>query len=246
MKRAAEIVATVFVQNTALVTIGGGVMNTRATLDYQISQGELKQVRVQIPAGQRLLRVEGDAIRSWEIKDDTLVVDLLKGVSPAWKLTVETEKVLEKLPATAKVELPHALDVKRETGLVALRASEEVSLTVENAQELQRVDAEEFHRAAPDKKDGILSAFRFLKTDFGLSVRAETVQPQIEAAVRNSVPHRRRVGAGRPRRLITPSSGRACSRCGWRCRRATGSKASRATRCPSGSNAPRTARRWSR
>jgi type II secretory pathway pseudopilin PulG len=191
MKRAAEIVATVFVQNTALVTLGGGVMNTRATLDYQISQGELKQVRVQIPAGQRLLRVEGDAIRSWEIKDDALVVDLLKGVSPAWKLTVETEKVLDKLPATAKVELPHALDVKRETGLLALRASEEVTLTVENAQELQRVDAEEFYRAAPDKKDGILSAFRFLKTDFSLSVRAETVQPQIEAAVRNSI----RIGA---------------------------------------------------
>jgi type II secretory pathway pseudopilin PulG len=191
VKRAAEIVATVFVQNTALVTIGGGVMNTRATLDYQISQGELKQVRVQIPAGQRLLRVEGEAIRSWEIKDDALVVDLLKGVSPAWKVTVETEKVLEKLPATVKVELPHPLDVKRETGLLALRGSEEVSLMVENAQELQRVDAEEFYRAAPDKKDGILSAFRFLKTDFGLSVRAETVRPQIEAVVRNNV----RIGA---------------------------------------------------
>jgi hypothetical protein len=187
VKRAAEIVATVFVQNTALVTIGGGVMNTRATLDYQISQGELKQVRVQIPAGQRLLRVGGEAIRSWEIKDDTLMVDLLKGVSPAWQLTVETERVLEKLPATAEVELPHAVDVKRETGLLALRASEEVSLTVENAQELQRVDAEEFYRAAPDKKDGILSAFRFLKTDFSLSIRAETVQPQVEAVVRNSV-----------------------------------------------------------
>jgi type II secretory pathway pseudopilin PulG len=191
MKRAAEIVATVFVQNTALVAIGGGVMNTRATLDYQISQGELKQVRVQIPVGQRLLRVEGDAIRSWEIKDDTLVVDLLKGVSPAWKLAVETEKVLDQLPATAKIELPHALDVKRETGLLALRASEEVSLTVENAQELQRVDAEEFHRAAPDQKDGILSAFRFLKTDFALAVRAEAVQPQIEAVVRNNI----RIGA---------------------------------------------------
>lgn len=187
VKRAAEIVATVFVQDTALVTIGGGVMNTRATLDYQISQGELKQVRVQVPAGQRLLRVGGDAIRSWEIKDDTLVVDLLKGVSPAWQLTVETEKVLDKLPATAKVELPHALDVKRETGLLALRASEEVTLNVENAQELQRVDAEEFQRAAPDKKEGILSAFRFLKTEFSLTVRAETVQPQIEAVVHNGV-----------------------------------------------------------
>ena len=83
VKRAAEIVATVFVQNTALVTIGGGVINTRATLDYQVSQGELKQMRVRVPAGQRLLRVEGEGMRSWEIKDDTLIVDLLKGVSPA-------------------------------------------------------------------------------------------------------------------------------------------------------------------
>jgi type II secretory pathway pseudopilin PulG len=187
VKRAAEIVATVFAHNAAVVAVGGGVVNTRAALDYQISQGELKQVRVQIPTGQRLLRVEGEAIRSWETKGDALVVDLLKGVSPAWKLTLETEKVLEKLPATVRVELPHALDVKRETGLVALRASEEVSLAVENAQELQRVDAEEFYRAAPDKKDGILSAFRFFKTDFGLSVRAEAVQPQIEAVVRNRV-----------------------------------------------------------
>ena len=187
VKRAAEIAATVFVQNTALVTLGGGVMNTRASLDYQISQGELKQVRVTIPAGQRLLRVEGDAIRTWEIKDDTLIVDLLKGVSPTYKLTVETEKVLDRLPATAKVEIPHALDVKRETGLLALRGSEELSLTVSEAKELQRVDAEEFHRAAPDKKEGIVSAFRFLKTDFALSVRAEAVQPQIEAVVRNNV-----------------------------------------------------------
>ena len=187
VKRAAEIVATVFVQNTALVTIGGGVMNTRATLDYQVSQGELRQARVQVPAGQRLLRVEGEAIRSWEIKDNALVVDLLRGMSPAWKLTIETEQVIEKLPATIKVEIPHALEVKRETGLLALSASEEVSLNVENAQELQRVDAEEFYRAEPDKKEGILSAFRFLKTDFGLAVRAETVQPQIEAVTRNSV-----------------------------------------------------------
>ncbi|MBI5387820.1 MAG: hypothetical protein HZA90_24425 [Verrucomicrobia bacterium] len=207
VKRAAEIAATVFVQNAALVTLGNGVMNVRATLDYQISQGELKQARVALPAGQRLLRVEGEFIRTWEIKvgqasrlspssppgaeEEILVVDLLKGVSPAYKLTVETEKVLEKLPATAKVEVPHALDVKRETGLVGVRGSEELSLAVEDAKELQRVDAEEFHRAAPDKKDGLFSAFRFLKTDFALRVRAEAIQPQIEAVVRNNV----RIGA---------------------------------------------------
>lgn len=187
VKRAAEIAATVFVQNTALVTLGGGAVHSRATLDYQISQGELKQARVQIPAGQRLLRVEGEWIRVWEIREDTLVVDLVKGVSAAYKLVLETEKVLDKLPATVTLEIPRALDVKREAGLVALRGSEELSLTVQDAKELQRVDAEEFYRAAPDKKDGLASVFRFLKPDFALSVRAETVEAQIEAVVRNSV-----------------------------------------------------------
>jgi hypothetical protein len=187
VKRAAEIAATVFVQNAALVTLGGGVCNTRATLEFQVSQGELKQVRVQIPPDHRVLRVEGEFIRVWEVKDGVLLVDLLKGVSPAYKLTVQTEKLLEKLPATATLEIPHALGVKRETGWIALRGSEEISLAVGDTRDLQRVDAEEFYRAASDKKDGITSAFRFLKPDFLLAVRAEAVQPQIEAVARNQV-----------------------------------------------------------
>ncbi|HEY5910286.1 MAG TPA: hypothetical protein VJA21_06740 [Verrucomicrobiae bacterium] len=187
VKRAAEIAATVFVQSSALVSLGGGVMNTRATLDYQVSQGELKQVRLQVPAGQRLLRVDGASIRSWEMKDDRLVVDLLKGVSPSYKLTVETESLLARLPVTVQIEVPHALEVKRETGLIAVRGSDELSLVVEAAKEVQRVDAEEYQRVSQDKLDGILSAFRFFKTDFALSVRAEPVQAQVEAVVRDSI-----------------------------------------------------------
>jgi hypothetical protein len=68
VKRAAEVAATVFCQNSALVTLGGGMVNVRATLDYQVTQGELRQTRVRLPAGQRLLRVEGNGIRTWEIK----------------------------------------------------------------------------------------------------------------------------------------------------------------------------------
>jgi type II secretory pathway pseudopilin PulG len=191
MKRAAETAATVFCQNAALVTFGGGVVNVRAVLDYQITQGELRQVRVRLPAGQRLLRVEGEAIRTWEIRNEnggqTLVADLLKGVSPAYRLTVETEKILEALPATVKVEIPRALEVKRETGLVALRGAEELNLSVASMSDLQRVDAEEFARVMPAAGDGLVSVFRFLKPEFDLNVNAETIQPQIEAVVRNNI-----------------------------------------------------------
>jgi hypothetical protein len=210
VKRAAEIAATVFCQNNVLISLGSGVINTRATLDYQISQGELRQLRVCLPANQRLLRVEGESVRTWDVLpggdqlkggptpthatksaallpgEQVLTVDLLKAVAPNYKLIVETEKALDTLPAQVRVEIPHALDVNRETGLVALRGSEELSLSAE-AKELQRVDADEFARTTGEKKEGIVSAFRFLKAEFVLTARAETVQPQIEAVARNSV-----------------------------------------------------------
>jgi len=212
VKRAAEVAATVFCQNSAIVTFGGGVVNVRAILDYQATQGELRRARVRVPAGHRLLRVEALGIRTWEIKsgsaavsaasspvetsqpaggtpahpgEQILIVDLLKGVSPAWRLTVETEKVLDALPISVAVGVPHALDVKRETGLIGLRGAEELGLSVESMSDLQRVDAEEFARAGVDKTGELVTTFRFSKPEFNLRVRAEAIQPQIEAIVKN-------------------------------------------------------------
>ena len=190
VKRAAEVAATVFCDDAALVTFGGGVVNVRATLNYQITQGELRQARVELPSGQRLLRVEGKEIRTWETRNENgvqvLVVDLLKGVPSSWQLTVETEKTLTALPVSEAVAVPHALDVMRETGLVALRGTEELGLSVESMSDLERVDAEQFAQTGPDKAGRLYSVFQFVTPDFALRVRAETVQPEIEAVVRNN------------------------------------------------------------
>ncbi len=191
VKRAEEIAATMFCQNAALVSFGGGVMDVRATLDYQISQGELRQARVQLPAGQRLLRVEGDGLRTWEIKNENgaqiLVVDLLKGMVSSWRLVVETEKNLDALPASVGITVPQALDVKRETGLIALRGNGELGLAVESAQDLQRVDADEFARAINDEADNLSSVFQFSRPEFSLRARIEAIQPEIAALVQNNV-----------------------------------------------------------
>ncbi len=194
-KRANEVAATIFVENNSLVAFSSGVMNVNCTLDYQISQGELRQARVSLPAGHRLLRVEGESIRIWQFEEHTdalppgvgeiLVVDLLKGVSPGYKLSLETEKTLDSFPVTATLAIPHALEVKRETGLVAARAGEDLSLTVDRAVDLQRVDASEFPGGAG--VSNLFSVWRFLNPAFDLGLKAETVQPQIEAVVHNNV-----------------------------------------------------------
>jgi hypothetical protein len=202
MKKAGEIAATVFCQNTSLVTFGSGVVNTRSTLDFNVTQGELRQMQVKLPAKHRLMRVEGEGIRTWKLDGDTVSVELLKGVSPAYRLTVETERALvaTAVPggpagspaagtaATTPVQVPHAVDVKRETGLIGLKASDELSVSAETVAELQKVDVEEFARAMNVKAvPEVSSAYRFLKPGFELKARVEAVQPQIEAVVRNQV-----------------------------------------------------------
>jgi hypothetical protein len=196
-------------------------MSVRSLLDYQVTQGELREARVRLPAGHRLLRVEGESIRTWQIKvgqavrrspsatatetaaspnpdsgragaspqdadDQILVVELVKGVSPTYRLTLETEKTLDILPGNFTVEMPHALDVKRETGYVALSGSDELGLIVENVQGLQKVDAGEFLKVMPQEKP-LTGAYQFLKPAFALNVHVETLQPQIEASARNRV-----------------------------------------------------------
>ena len=81
-----------------------------------------------------------EAVRTWEIKAESdgqiLVVELLKGISPAYRLTVETEKVLETLPATVKIETPHALDSShcRDSGLGRRRLQVDSLLIVSRRQ----------------------------------------------------------------------------------------------------------------
>jgi len=195
VKRAAEIAANVICHNATLVSFAGGVLDARASLDYQVTQGEMRQARIRLPNGHKLLRVEGESIRTWEVKTEAagqvLVVDLLKGMAPDYRLTLQTESLLPALPAVVRIEIPRALDVKRETGLLGLRSEEELELTLERLQELTRVDAEEFARAAGPKAETVFHAFRFLKPAFTLETRVAPQRPQIEAVVRHSV----RVGA---------------------------------------------------
>lgn len=190
VKRAAEIAATIFCENISLVTIGNSVVGVRSVLDYQITQGELRRATVRIPAGQRLVRVAGEMVRTWEQHDDgdasIAVVDLLKGATSRWRLTLETEKSMDPLPTDLSVLIPHALEVQRETGIVALAGAEELGLNL-NATSLQRVDGSELEKLVDRKVDGLVGAFRFLKPDFQLSVAVEVLQPEIEAVVHNRV-----------------------------------------------------------
>ena len=187
LKRATDSAATVFAQQASLVTFGNGVVATRSVLDFTTPQGELRAVRVSLPAGQRLLRVGGELVRGWDYADTNrgeLVIRLLKSAANV-RVEVETEAALEQLPASVAVAVPRPLDVKRATGFVAVRDGEELGLTVGRTSGLERVENAEFARAMGDDRLAVTSAWRFLERGFDLPVKAEVPAPKVEAVVRN-------------------------------------------------------------
>lgn len=188
VKRATEVAATVFASQTALVTVGDGVAGTRTIMEWQVSQGELQQLRLTLPDGHRLLRVAGDSVRAWDFEDTnrtTLRVELVKPMAPSVQVVVTTEKPLDALPAAVEVRLPRALDVKRETGMVAVRSGEELGLTVGTTAGLERIDNAEFAKAVREDRVAVFNAWRFLRPDFDLVLKAEMLRPKLEVTLRN-------------------------------------------------------------
>jgi hypothetical protein len=189
LKRAGEITTTAFARQSSLIHFASGAVSIQSILDYQISQGELRQLRVAIPEGQRVLRAWGEMVRSWNLANEgrnELVVELLKGASAETRLSIESEMGLDELPATISPLLPKPLDVNRVTGVLAIRGSEELGLTVERADGLERIENSEFVRLFETEQPGLVSAWRFLRPDFDLSVRVEMLQPRVEAVARHS------------------------------------------------------------
>jgi hypothetical protein len=84
------------------------------------------------------------------------------------------------------IVVPRVLNVIRETGVAGIRGTEELAVTIQDVQALQRVDVGEFNKIYGEKGSGVANAYRFLKSGFVMSARAEPIVPQVEAVVRNA------------------------------------------------------------
>ncbi|MBX3745249.1 MAG: hypothetical protein KF833_08045 [Verrucomicrobiae bacterium] len=190
VRRASEVEASVLVDQIARATVGPASLNLRSTLDFQITQGEVALWRVRLPAQHRLLRVHGQAIRTWDLTDDgsELRVELLQPVTDRYALALETERPIDSPPASLRVELPQALDVRRQSGVLGLLATDDVSLVVERAAHLQRIDPATFPPPPTNTPAAVPpTAYRFVRPEFDLALRVETIRPDIEAAIRHAI-----------------------------------------------------------
>lgn len=185
IKKAEEIAATVFCQNSSLLSFGGGVIQLRSKLDYTISQGELRRVRIQIPSAWKLMRVEPQGLRTWSIAPDgtnsILTAELSEPAKQNFRIGLDLEQALPASPASPKLSLPQVLDVKRETGLLGIQTSDELGVQAESSADLIKIDAQEVSTAMAIANEKLAATYRVQKTGTLISIKIEALKPQIEA-----------------------------------------------------------------
>jgi len=112
-------------------------------------------------------------------------VDLLKGVPPNWRLTIETEKVLDALPADVAVETPHALDVNAKTAWSPC-AERRNWLCRSGPRPVWSAWTWRNSAAWLRTRPATSPACSGFQSRIALRVRAGSIQPEIEAVARNN------------------------------------------------------------
>jgi len=101
-----------------------------------------------VPGGVRRGSIAGT---SNDPGDQILVVELLKVSRPTTGSPSRRNLTIDKLPGKFRGRNTARIEVKRETGYVALSGSDELGLTVDPGSGLQKVDAAEFFKSRSQK-----------------------------------------------------------------------------------------------
>ncbi|MBI1348331.1 hypothetical protein GC163_18810 [bacterium] len=173
--------------NATLITVADGLIHADSFFLVDVLRGQLQQLRVAVPKGQRILDVTSEArVKEWSVAEEAerqiITVELLSRQSGKIPLEVHTEWPLSTEPFDAAglqdgvAHGIHLLDVLRESGQVALRASSDLVLNVTTQQGLARIDEAEVD--ARIKKPGA-SYFKFYSPDCLLSATAKPIEPRL-------------------------------------------------------------------
>jgi hypothetical protein len=185
-KPAMELLANA--TNEQIVTIDEGLLHRDAWIRFQILRGQLEQLRIAVPKGNRVLDVSGDTrIRGWKAADEgnrqVITVDLLSPTDQPIELEVHAEGPIPEgtfsaagISAEGEVFGIHALDVIRENGQVSVRTAPGLALTITDQQGIARADAAQTKERL--RADGA-SAFQYFSPSFSLKAEVKPIQPRL-------------------------------------------------------------------
>lgn len=184
-----------FADTETSLKLDEGVLLATTRIAYRILQAPCGEFRVQLPKGFTVLSVRGENMSSLptpEVGADsqTITVRLHDKVQDAYALEVRLERVVPE--GTTELEVPRvvALGAERESGLIAARASEFLTLEPSaGATGVSQVDAggltptlaNDFAWKQGQPRPPLV--FRYLRQPYALKLKATRVEPEVDGKV---------------------------------------------------------------
>jgi len=192
--------AVFFCEVNTFVALRSGVVDLTNLVRYQIAQGELKELKLQIPSGMSVTAVSATGLATWSFDPDTRLLDAIleKPVSGDLTLTVTTQIASEGMPYSASLAVPVVGDSRRQRGSLAIAAPETIQVRIEDVTGLNPMNIEDFSAdtlkaatadaARRKTKLTVRRAFRYHEAEqVAASAHTEQVLPEIRVTETGSL-----------------------------------------------------------
>lgn len=163
------------------VHAGDGVLSLISEIDYEILQ-ELNRLKVKLPRGLRLLGVDGEQIKVWNVQEQegrkVLTVDLMTQARKKYKLKLTLDREISEKEEVLELPGVEVFGTTRETGFISLSLGAELQGKLLESKGVSQVSARELP-ASTERRTPIL-AFRYLGRPYTVKVQISEVKPEIK------------------------------------------------------------------
>ncbi len=177
-----------FAEQNMLLDISPGLLRVETRIDYTLLQGQMTEALVALPEGYSLLKVEGDNMRSWDLRADDagrsmLAVSLLEPADARFGLTLTLERTLDPVPVEIEAPQIEVLDVARERGAVAVAVEKGLQAEIVQKSNIGQVNLSEMPIALQALGDRFSLGLRYLARPFAVKLRVSTIEPKVYGEV---------------------------------------------------------------
>ncbi len=174
--------ALVSVQTEQEVTIDEGVTRSLTRLAYDISRAELTELKIEVPADQKVVNVVDANVRQWNVQANgqtqLITVGLFQPARSGQTVIVELEKFTEESGGELLVPMVTAVAVGRQRGIVVVRVADGLRAQPVRRAGLSQLDVEEI--PADLKSRPWAFSYRYAALPFDLALGVEKVEPRID------------------------------------------------------------------
>lgn len=171
-----------FCDVNTLAAFRPGMVELRHDVRFNIAQGELQNLRFNVPSGMNITEVRGTDVATWRFDPESglLEVVLSAPVKDAYLLQVGAQVARDKLPYTIAMEGIAVQDAAMQRGVLALASEEAVQIDVESSEALSAINIGDSAKLLSVSAEGAIKrAFRYNLLPFSVKVSADEVLPEL-------------------------------------------------------------------